>query len=119
VSATACRAATAAPSHTSADPPVSTPGPTIELLDEDVVRALGARQPSFLRCFRIAQRDDLMLVRAQVSLHVTVGPAGTVDAATADGGPPKLDACIQAVARHLSFGRPAQAVDASLTLFFQ
>ena len=107
------------PSRTNADPPPPPPGPPVALYDEDVIRALEQRQPSFLRCFRIAQRDDLMLVNARVSLHVTVGPSGAVDTATADGGTPKLDACIEAVARHLTFSAPEQAGEASLTLFFQ
>jgi hypothetical protein len=108
-----------APTRTSADPPPPAPGPTVALADDDVLRALQERQPSFLRCFRIAQKDDLLLVTARVSLHVRVGATGAIDDATADGGPPKLDACIEAVAKHLSFGTPEQPVEASLTLFFE
>lgn len=101
---------------TAATPP---PARAVAVSDGDVLRALGERQPSFLRCFRIAQRDDLMLVTARVALRVQVGPGGAVAIATADGGPAKLDACIEAVARRLSFDAPDQPVEANLTLFFQ
>lgn len=105
------------PTRTEPAPP---PPPTraVALSDGDVLRALDQRQPSFLRCFRIAQRDDLMLVSARVALHVKVGPAGAI-AVAADGGPPALDACVEAVARRLSLGAPDQPVEANLTLFFQ
>jgi len=109
-----------APSHTSADPPVpDADGPKVMLRDEDVVRALEQRQPSFLRCYRIAQRKDPFLVTAQVVLHVSVGPSGAVDDATLDGGTSiALDECLLAVARHLSFPAPLQPVQSQLKLFF-
>ena len=107
------------PSRTNADPPPPPPGPPVALYDEDVVRALEERQPSFLRCFRIAQRDDLMLASARVALKVKVGSTGAVDEATAEGGPAKLDACVEGVAKRLAFPAPEQSVEASLTLFFQ
>jgi hypothetical protein len=108
------------PTRVTSDPSLP-PDPDAPVLsDQDVVRALQARQPNFLRCFHAAQKDDLMLVTARVSLHVTVGPTGTVDEAIADGGTPKLDACIQVVAKHLTFDAPdAPHVEASLTLFFE
>src|SRR5438105_85579 len=73
-----------APTRTNADPPPPPPGPEITLVDEDVVRALEERQPSFMRCYRIAQRNDIMLGSVRVSLHVQVGTAGTVDEASTD-----------------------------------
>lgn len=109
-----------APARVSADPPPPPRSDAPPISDADVVRALEARQPSFLRCFRLAQKDDLMLVTARVSLHVKVGPRGTVDEAVADGGSPKLDACIEAVAKHLTFDeQDAPQVEGSLTLFFE
>jgi hypothetical protein len=106
------------PSRTNADPPPPPPGPAVVLLDEDVVRALEVRQPSFMRCYRIAQKNDIMLGQVRVSLHVKVGLAGTVDDATADGGPPGLDDCIVAVAKRLTFGPPEAPVESTLNLFF-
>lgn len=108
-----------APTRTNADPPPPPPGPTVMLYDEDLLSALDKKQPNFLRCFRIAQKDDLMLVSAHVALHVEVSPTGAVDVAAADGGPPKLDACIEGVAKRMTFDPPQQRVGASLNLFFQ
>jgi hypothetical protein len=107
------------PARVTSDPPPPPPGPKVTLADGDVIRALEQRQPNFLRCFHAAQKDDLMLVTARVSLHVRVGPTGTIDEATADGGPPKLDACVETVAKHLEFDAPEEPVEASLNLFFE
>jgi hypothetical protein len=89
------------------------------LLDEDVVRALEARQPSFLRCYRLAQKKDILLQSARVILHVKVGPTGAVDEVRIDGGTSMpLDQCLTAVAGHLTFAAPLQPVEAQLKLFF-
>src|SRR5215510_9122758 len=117
--ATTATRAEHSPAWTSADPPLpDRPLVRVALLDEDVLRALAERQPSFMRCYRIAQRDDVLLASVQVSLHVKVGATGAVDDATAAGGPAGLDDCITGVARRLTFGAPEQPVETDLKLFF-
>src|SRR5262245_53681041 len=77
------------------DPPAGPPRPRVALLDEDVLRALESRQPSFLRCYRIAQRKDPFLFATRVRLKVRVGPEGSVEEAVIDGGTSvALDECI-------------------------
>ncbi len=89
-----------------------------QLRDEDVLRALQQRQPSFMRCYRRAKRDDLMLDRATVRLYVQVGPTGGVDVARAEGGTRALAACVLAVAKQLRFPPPAIVIDVELPLYF-
>ncbi|MCE9574156.1 MAG: hypothetical protein K8W52_13500 [Deltaproteobacteria bacterium] len=89
-----------------------------QLRDEDVLRALQQRQPAFMRCYRRAKRDDLMLDRATVRLYVQVGPTGAVDVARADGGTRALADCVVAVARQLTFAPPAMVIDVELPLYF-
>jgi hypothetical protein len=106
------------PSRPDPAPPAPT-GPKVALRDEDVLDALGAKQETFLRCYRIAQRKDIMLGTARVILHVKVGPTGAVDEALIEGGTsPPLDSCLIAVAMHLRFPPPLQPVEAQLKLFF-
>jgi hypothetical protein len=100
------------------EPRVTDPPIAYQLRDEDVLRALQLRQPSFLRCYRKAQRDDVMLDRVTLRLHVQVGPTGAVDSATTEGGPRALSDCVIAVARQLTFPPPEMVLDVALPLYF-
>lgn len=106
------------PTRTGTESAASPAAPRALLEDDDVLRVLEAKEPVFLRCYRIAQKHDILLGAAQVTLHVEVGPTGTVDTASALGTTPALGDCLVAVARRLTFPAPARPVEANLKLFF-
>lgn len=104
---------------TSAPPPAEPPRrPSVTLAEEVVVKALGAGQPAFLRCWARAQRLDPGLSSPKVRLHLEVDELGKVTAATSDSQSPPLARCLSAVARQLPFPPPGQRAVVDVPLMF-
>jgi len=95
------------------------PARPVNLTDEVVVHALNLGRPSFLRCFRKASDADPSVRSFKVTVHVDVGPTGTVTAATTDAEDPALAACLIRVSRGLPFPAPKQPTVADFPLFFR
>jgi hypothetical protein len=91
----------------------------VNLSDEVVVHTLDLGRPSFLRCFRKASDADPSVRSFKVTVHVDVGPTGTVTAATTDAEDPALAACLIRVSRGLPFPAPKQPAVADFPLFFR
>jgi hypothetical protein len=86
--------------------------------DEVVMSAVRPLQPTFLACWKRAQRNDPSLVSARVRLSLELDASGAVTSSRTDASDPKLSSCLANVARKLAFpslGRPA-AVE--IPLFF-
>lgn len=90
----------------------------LPLGDRAVVRALSQAQPSFLRCYRRAQRVDPGLVRATVTVAGRLSPAGQLEEARVDAPTAAFGACVVAVARALRFERPTAPTRVVLPLRF-
>lgn len=91
-------------------PPRPAPPALAVVPDEIVVTAVRALQPTFVACWRRAQRGDPTLVSARVRISLELDGAGAVTAARTDADDPRLSRCLASVARSLAFpalGRPA------------
>jgi hypothetical protein len=86
--------------------------------DGAVVRALSGAEPSYLRCFRRAQRLDPGLVHATVTVEARIAPSGQIDLAQATAPTAAFGACVVAVTRALRFAPPAAPVRIVLPLRF-
>lgn len=89
----------------------------VTLPDEAVVRALGAGQALFLRCFKKAATED-GLHNAKVRLHLELDADGRITAASTDSDSEQLDACLIRVGHMLPFPAPKQPAVVDLPLFF-
>lgn len=90
----------------------------VTLPDEVVVRAMGAGQQAFLRCWSRAQRSDEPPTADKVRLHLQIDEQGRVAAATSDTDSPALDRCLQVVARRLPFPPPGRPAVVDVPLMF-
>lgn len=91
-------------------PPAPPPGPAIALPDAVVIKAVGAGQQAFLRCWARAQQSELPPATGKVRLHLEIDAQGHVTAATSDAEAPAFSRCLAAVARRLPFpvvGQPS------------
>jgi hypothetical protein len=91
----------------------------IELPDEVVVRAVGAAQPTFLRCWARAQRLDPMQISSKVRVHLDVDATGKVTSIQTDSDSPVLARCLGVVARQLAFPAPGRPAVVDLPLIFR
>jgi hypothetical protein len=91
----------------------------ITLPEEVVLRAVGAGQPLFLRCWARAQRADPGLDASKLHLHLEIDPAGKVTAVRSDAGSPAFAGCLAAVARQLPFPAPGRPAVVELPLMFR
>jgi len=85
--------------------------------ERDIVSAIQARGPSFHRCFEQALRADPALRSIKVPVRVKIGARGNVDFAAAAGGRARLDACVAAVVRRMSFP-PGEPIVVEVPLLF-
>jgi hypothetical protein len=92
-------------------PPPGLPhGPTVTLPDAVVIKAIGAGQQAFLRCWARALESELPPATGKVHLHLEIDEQGHVMAATSDAESPAFSRCLAAVARRLPFpvvGQPS------------
>jgi hypothetical protein len=85
-------------------------GPRTVVPDEVVMTAVRALQPTFVACWKRAQRNDPSLASARIRLSLEIDASGTVTASRTDAEDEKLSRCLASVARKLAFpqlGRPA------------
>lgn len=99
-------------------PPPAPPLRAVTLPDEVVVRAMGAGQQAFLRCWSRAQRSDAPPTADKVRLHLEIDAQGRVAAATSDSDSPALERCLQVVARRLPFPPPGRPAVVDVPLMF-
>lgn len=103
-------------------PAVPPPAPALRavtLPDEVVVRAMGAGQQAFLRCWSRAQRSDAPPTADKVRLHLEIDEQGRVAAATSDSDSPALERCLAVVARRLPFPPPGRPAVVDVPLMFR
>jgi hypothetical protein len=95
----------------------------IELPDEVVIRALGAGQPAFLRCWARAQRMDPTQfptqLAAKVRMRLEVDATGRVTSVESDSDSPALSRCLAVVARQLPFPAPGRPAMVDVPLIFR
>ena len=91
----------------------------IELPDEVVVRALGAGQPAFLRCWARAQRTDPTQIATKVRMRLEVDATGRVTSVASDSDSPTLSRCLAVVARQLPFPAPGRPAVVDVPLLFR
>ena len=99
-------------------PPPAPPLRAVTLPDEVVVRAMGAGQQAFLRCWSRAQRSDAPPTADKVRLHLEIDDQGRVAAATSDSDSPALERCLVVVARRLPFPPPGRPAVVDVPLMF-
>ena len=99
------------------------PSEAIELPEEVVMRAVGAAQPAFLRCWARAQRLDAAQVETQIANKVRVrlelDATGKVSSVQTDSESPVLARCLGVVARQLAFPAPGRPAVVDLPLLFR
>jgi len=99
------------------------PSEAIELPEEVVMRAVGAGQPAFLRCWARAQRLDSSQVATQIASKVRVrleiDATGKVSSVQTDSESPVLARCLGVVARQLAFPAPGRRAVVELPLIFR
>jgi hypothetical protein len=91
----------------------------IELPDEVVIRALGAGQPAFLRCWARAQRTDPTQSATKVRMRLEVDATGRVTSVESDSESSTLSRCLAVVARQLPFPAPGRPAVVDVPLIFQ
>jgi hypothetical protein len=94
------------------------PAPRAVVPDEVVMSAIRALQPTFVACWRRAQRNDPSLVSARIRLSLEVDASGTVTSSRTDAEDGKLSACIANVARKLTFPALGRAAAFDIPLLF-
>lgn len=80
--------------------------------------AVRALQPTFLACWKRAQRSDPMLTSARIRLSIELDAAGAVTSSRADAEDEKLARCLANVARKLSFPAPGRPAALDVPLYF-
>lgn len=86
--------------------------------DEVVMSTVRKLQPTFLACWKRAQRNDPSLVSARVRLSLEIDASGAVTSSRTDASDPKLSNCLANVARKLSFPSLGRAAAFDIPLFF-
>ena len=102
-----------------AAPPPAPPLRAVTLPDEVVVRAMGAGQQAFLRCWARAQRSEPPPLAGKVRLHLELDDQGRVTASQSDSDSPALTRCLSVVVRRLPFPAPGRPVSVDLPLMFR
>jgi len=105
-------------SRVSSAPVRPSPVRGITLPDEVVVKAVGAGQQAFLRCWARAQRID-PAGSSKVHLHLEIDGGGRVTAVHSDTDSPTLASCLTVIARQLPFPAPGRPAAVDLPLLFQ
>jgi hypothetical protein len=82
------------------------------------MRAVRTLHPTFLACWKRAQRNDPMLVSARVRISLEVDATGAVTSSRTDAEDVKLSRCLANVARKLAFPSLGRAAAFDVPLFF-
>jgi hypothetical protein len=92
--------------------------PVVAFSDEVVVRVVRALHPTFLACWRRAQRNDPTLLSARVRLSLEIDAEGAIAASRADAEDELLSRCLANVARKLTFPAPGRSLTLAIPLHF-
>src|SRR5262249_48942493 len=103
---------------TAVPPPAPSRGPAVTLPDAVVIKAIGAGQQAFLRCWARAQQSELPPATGKVRLHLEIDEQGRVTAAAGDAEAPAFSRCLAAVARRLPFPAIGQPSVVEVPLMF-
>jgi len=98
--------------------PAKAPPTRARIPDEVVMTAVRALQPTFVACWKRAQRSDPTLTSARVRISLEVDDAGAVTAARTDAEDAKLSRCLANVARKLTFPAPGRLAAFEIPLYF-
>lgn len=99
-------------------PPAPPRAPAVALPDAVVIKAIGAGQQAFLRCWARAQQSELPPDTGKVRLHLEIYEQGRVTGATSDVEAPAFSRCLAAVARQLPFPAVVQRAVIEVPLMF-
>jgi hypothetical protein len=98
--------------------PTKPPPPRARIPDEVIMSAVRPMQPTFVACWKRAQRSDPTLASARVRISLEIDDAGAVTAARTDAEDPKLSRCLASVARKLAFPAPGRPAAVEIPLYF-
>lgn len=93
-------------------------GPRARLPEEVIMSAVRVLQPTFVACWKRAQRSDPSLLSARVRISLEVDVSGAVTASRTDAENEKLSRCLANVARKLSFPAPGRPAAFDVPLYF-
>lgn len=99
-------------------PPAPPPASRAVIPDEVIMRAVRTLHPTFVACWRRAQRNDPTLVSARVRISLEVDATGAVTSSRTDAEDVKLSRCLAGVARKLAFPSLGRAAAVDVPLFF-
>ena len=97
--------------------PAASP-PRVVVPDEVVMAAVRTLQPTFVACWKRAQRNDPALVSARVRISLEVDDTGAITSSRADAEDEKLSRCLANVARKLVFPALGRAAAFEIPLYF-
>jgi hypothetical protein len=92
--------------------------PRIVIAEEIAMTAVRALQPTFLACWKRAQRSEPSLVSARIRLSLEIDAAGAVTSSRTDAENEQLARCLANVARKLTFPAPGRPAALDVPLFF-
>jgi hypothetical protein len=98
--------------------PKPTPSTRVVVADEVVMSSVRRLQPTFVACWKRAQRNDPTLLSARIKLTLDIGADGVVAASRTDAEDAKLSSCLAGVARKLAFPALGRAATVEVPLFF-
>jgi hypothetical protein len=98
-------------------PPAAAP-PRVLVPDEVVMAAVRTLQPTFVACWKRAQRSDPTLASARVRITLEVDGTGAVTSSRTDAEDEKLSRCLANVARKLVFPALGRAAAFEIPLYF-
>jgi hypothetical protein len=92
--------------------------PRVLVPDEVVMAAVRTLQPTFVACWKRAQRNDPALASARVRISLEVDETGAIVSSRTDAEDEKLSRCLANVARKLVFPPLGRAAAFEIPLYF-
>ncbi|HSK05567.1 MAG TPA: hypothetical protein VK932_30175, partial [Kofleriaceae bacterium] len=99
-------------------PPSPPPASRVVVPEEVIMRAVRTLHPTFVVCWKRAQRNDPTLVSARVRISLEVDADGAVTSSRTDAEDEKLSRCLASVARKLAFPSLGRAAAFDVPLYF-
>jgi hypothetical protein len=93
--------------------------PTETLPDEVVMKLLESGRPAFVRCFKLAVRNDPTTISFKVRLHVELDGEGAVTKSNADTTDSALAGCLVRALGWVRFPASGRPVAVELPLFYR